>query len=102
MKKIFQNICVILTITILLFNFSGCYDATGIEELAYVVALGLDLTENNELELSVQIATSGSGDSSKSSSGDSAGSSSQSKGSNVTTVKCDTINSRSFTNQQPY
>lgn len=94
MKKAFQNINVIIILSFLLFNLSGCYDATGIEELAYVVALGLDLSENNELELSVQIATS-----KKDSSGsDSANGSSQSKGSNVTTIKCDTISSRTFFN----
>lgn len=95
MKRAFRNIYVVLVLFLVLFNFSGCYDATGIEELAYVVALGLDLTENNELELSVQIATSKKDDSSG---GNSANSSSQPKESNITTLKCNSINSRNFFN----
>ncbi len=71
-----------------LFNLTGCYDAVGIEEFAYIVALGIDINDNNELELTVQIATSQG-----SSSGDSSGSSSQSKETNITTLKCESIES---------
>ena len=84
MKKFFS----IIILTVILFNFSGCYDARGVEELAYAVAIGLDITDNNELELTLQFATSG-----ESSSGDSSGSSSQSKETNITTIKCSSISS---------
>lgn len=87
-KKILKKVCSFSIIIALLFSLTGCYDATGIEELAYVVALGLDLNDSNELELSVQIATS-----ENKSSGDSSGSTSQSKSSNVTTIKCTSIDS---------
>ena len=66
--KRFKNLLCINLIISILFFLTGCFDATGIEELAYVVAVGLDINDNNELELSVQIATSGN-DSSGSSSG---------------------------------
>ena len=83
---ILKRIITILLIISILFMLTGCYDATGIEELAYVVAIGLDVNDNNELELSVQIATSDN-----KSSGDSSGSTSQSSSSNVSTIKCNTI-----------
>ncbi|MBR2705133.1 MAG: Ger(x)C family spore germination protein [Clostridia bacterium] len=92
LNKISKSICSLLILITILFSFTGCFDATGIEELAYVVAIGLDLDDNNELVLSVQIATS-DGNSSNSSSSDSSGSTSQSKSSNVTTIKCNTIDS---------
>ena len=86
--KTFKNFICIYLITSILFILTGCFDATGIEELAYVVAIGLDIDESNELELSVQIATSDN-----KSSSDSSGSTSQSNSSNVTTIKCNTIDS---------
>lgn len=91
-KRFLRTACSIFIIISLLFCLTGCYDATGIEELAYVVAIGLDLNDNNELELSVQIATSENNSSGESSS-NSSGSTSQSNSSNVTTVKCNTIDS---------
>lgn len=84
--KRFKNLLCINLIISILFFLTGCFDATGIEELAYVVAVGLDINDNNELELSVQIATSGND-----SSGSSSGSTSQASNSNITTVKCNTI-----------
>lgn len=110
--RAFTRITALLLIISIMFTLTGCYDASGIEELAYVVALGLDLNENNEFELSVQIATSGSNSSSSSQSNNSSegndssasesssssgtkdsssGNTSQSSNSNVTTIKCNTI-----------
>lgn len=89
MEKFFKFTISSLLLISILFNLTGCYDAAGIEELAYVVAIGLDITETNELELTVQIATSGSGASSSGSSE----SSSQSKETTTTTVKCTSIDS---------
>ena len=89
MKKIFKFTTSFLLLISILFNLTGCYDAAGIEELAYVVAIGLDITETNELELTVQIATSGSSSSSSGSSENS----SQSKETTITTVKCTSIDS---------
>ena len=53
MKILLKKCSIICTLLILLFNLTGCYDAHGIEELAYAVAIGLDTNENNELELTL-------------------------------------------------
>ncbi|MBR2744156.1 MAG: Ger(x)C family spore germination protein [Clostridia bacterium] len=84
-----KKIIFILQIFLILICFTGCYDARGIEELAYVVAIGLDTSGENQIELSLQFATA----SKSSSSSESSGSSSQSKETNITTIKCNTINS---------
>ena len=42
MKILLKKCSIICTLLILLFNLTGCYDAHGIEELAYAVAIGLD------------------------------------------------------------
>ncbi|MBP3502279.1 MAG: hypothetical protein J6K42_02210 [Clostridia bacterium] len=55
MKKFFT----LILLLIILFNLTGCYDAKGIEQLAYAVAIGLDITDDNELELTLQFATAG-------------------------------------------
>lgn len=40
----------------LLFTLTGCYDSTGIEDFYYIVAIGIDKTDNNLISLSVQTA----------------------------------------------
>ena len=87
MKVLLKKCFIICTLLILLFSLTGCYDARGIEELAYAVAIGLDISENNELELTLQFAKTGS-----SGSGDSEGSS-QSEGSIISSVICSSISS---------
>lgn len=79
--KCLSLLCIIV---ICLTSLTGCYDAQGIENLAYVVALGIDKGENNKIKLSLQIALP-----SDSASG---GDSSQSKQSTVTMVDCASIN----------
>lgn len=59
MKKFFKKFFTLILLLIILFNLSGCYDAKGIEQLAYAVAIGLDVTDDNELELTLQFATAG-------------------------------------------
>lgn len=82
--KIFINIILLI---IILFNLTGCYDAKGIEQFAYVVAIGLDITDKNQLELTMQFA-SVAGGTSESSPG-----SSQSNKSTLTSVECNSIDS---------
>lgn len=88
MKK-FRNfllrflICCI--ISILIFSLSGCYSVQSIDDLAYVVALGIDLGKNNNLELTVQLTFPNSADSS-SSSGETAPTI-------INSVECSSINS---------
>lgn len=76
-----------LIILICLSTLTGCYSAEGLEELAYVVAIGIDKGESNKIKLSLQIAILSN------SSGGSGGSSSQSQESTVTTVDCSSIDS---------
>lgn len=79
-----KNIILLLIITILLFTLTGCYDSDGIEDFYYIVALGIDKSDNNQISLSIQIAkTSSSSD----------GATSQSSEYKIYTVECDSINS---------
>ena len=80
-KKLFL-ILIILVLTLPL--LSGCYDARGIEDLAYVTALGIDISDNNTLSLTFQISIPGTSSES--------GSSQSSKTEN-TTVQCSSIDS---------
>lgn len=82
MKKRFFAITCILLIT--LFTLSGCYDARGIEELAYATAIGLDVSDNKTLSLTIQFSIP----SSNSESG-----SSQSSKTDTISVDCSSINS---------
>lgn len=79
-KKFF----ILVILTIILLSLSGCYDAHGIEEFSYATALGLDVSENKLLSLTLQISipstTSESG-------------SSQSSKTDTITVECNSINS---------
>lgn len=72
-------------ISILIFSLSGCYSVQSIDDLAYVVALGIDLGKNNNLELIVQLTFPNSADSS-SSSGEAAPTI-------INSVECSSINS---------
>ena len=81
LTKILFILCILFINLILL---SGCYDVRGIEDLAYVTALGIDISENNVLSLTFQISIP----SSNSDSG-----SSQSSKTENTTVECSSIDS---------
>lgn len=72
-------------ISILIFSLSGCYSVQSIDDLAYVVALGIDLGKNNNLELTVQLTFPNNADSS-SSSGEAAPTI-------INSVECSSINS---------
>ena len=85
MKIKFIKIFLIISILLINLNLlSGCYDARGIEDLAYVTALGIDISENNILSLTFQISIPGTSSES--------GSSQSSKTEN-TTVQCSSIDS---------
>lgn len=79
--KSFLILCILL---IILTSLSGCYDARGIEDLAYATALGLDVSESKTLSLTIQISIPSSNSES--------GSSQSSKTDNIT-VECTNINS---------
>ncbi len=84
MKKKF--LCLLLILSICLFTLTGCYDATGIEDLSYAIAIGLDKGENNILKLSIQFAT-------PSAMGNNSESSSQSNTATITSIECSSISS---------
>ncbi|MBR2240492.1 MAG: Ger(x)C family spore germination protein [Clostridia bacterium] len=77
-KKLLIFFILITNITTL----SGCYDSRGIEDLAYVTALGIDILDNDVLSLTFQISIPGTSSES--------GSSQSSKTEN-TTVQCSSI-----------
>ncbi len=52
---IFRRIFLIIILIISLFVFCACYNTTGIDKQYFVVSLGLDITDQNNLLLSVQI-----------------------------------------------
>lgn len=81
-----KKILIFLIITVLLFNLTGCYDARGIDELSYVIAIGIDEGKNNKIYLTLQFAAPSSGSSSGSQGGTETSSS-------VTTVECSSIDS---------
>ena len=84
-KKIRKLLCLFLIITVLVFSLSGCFNAQNIDHLAYVVAIGFDIGENNKLKLSFQISVP-----SNSTEG---GGSSQSNSSVVTSIECASFDS---------
>lgn len=84
MRKKF--LCLFLILSICMFSLTGCYDAKGIETLSYAIAIGLDVGENNILNLSIQFATPSAG-------GDSESGSSQSDTSTITSIECSSITS---------
>lgn len=79
-KHLKNTLCLFLILTICLFGLSGCYNTKNIDRLAYVVAIGFDVGQNNRLKLSFQISVPSS------SSGGSG--SSQSDSSIIDTIEC--------------
>lgn len=81
---------ILLIIVIIALAFSGRHSIYTIDDLAYVVSLGFDLSDNNKLKLSFQVAIP----SEESSGGSSSSSgSSQSSSSIISTVECNSIES---------
>lgn len=56
MSKIAKLFCIILCIVIIMLTLTGCYDNREIEDLAYVVAIGIDEADNNMFNLTFQTA----------------------------------------------
>lgn len=86
MKKIIKITLIILILILCLSTLTGCYDASGIENLAYVIALGIDKGDTNKLKLSLQITSLTSSEASSS-----GGGSSQYSQASVISVDCATI-----------
>lgn len=80
-----NKLSISIILILLLFTLTGCYDASSIEDCYYVVALGIDLSENNLYNISIQIA--------KNKSNSSSSDSSQSSSYTIYTVEAETIES---------
>lgn len=78
-KKVFL---LIFLLTISLFTLCGCYDVNGIDRLAYVVALGIEKSDQNLIKLTLQITTPSTG---------SGGQSAQSNKTTIISVDCSSI-----------
>lgn len=50
-----NKILLLFVLTFILFSFTGCYDASSIENFIYGTALGIDVNEDGSLALSLQI-----------------------------------------------
>ena len=86
MNKIKSIILLFIILLLPLFFLTGCSEDTSIENLAYVIAIGIDKGENNLLKLSLQFATPESASSGNGSSG-------SSSESTITTADCSSIDS---------
>ncbi len=81
-RKVFA---IIIFLLLLIISSTNYYGIKGIDNLAYVVAIGLDKGDNENLKLSLQISVPNSGDSGSSSS-------SQSASVVVDSIECPSIN----------
>lgn len=85
-KILLKYIGISVIISILAVTLCRCYNDNNIDRLAYVVALGLDVSDSNNIKVSFQLSTSSEGSSS-------GGSSSQSDSSVINTIDCACIES---------
>lgn len=57
MNKLLKNIFIFIIIIVFLLAFSASYSSLNIDNLAYVVALGIDSTDDNNLQVTFQFST---------------------------------------------
>ena len=57
MKNIIRNILIFIVIIIFILAFSHSYSSLNIDNLAYVLAIGIDSTDDNNLQVSFQFST---------------------------------------------
>ncbi len=84
-KNLKKYVVLILILTISVFSLSGCYKIYNIDNLAYAVAIGFDVGQENKIKLSFQLSVPGG-----SSEG---GSSSQSDDTIINTIECSNLDS---------
>ena len=82
--KLKKIISIIIVLTLVPFTLTGCQDAKGIENLAYVTAIGFDVGENNLIKVTFQFA--------KLTSSEQSGSS-QPQNSEIVTIDCSSFDS---------
>lgn len=87
MNKLYKKyIKLFIILTICIISLTGCYNQHSIDDLAYVVAIGIDVGTSNTLKVSFQIANTNS-------SGDKNSSNSQASESVISSIECDSIDS---------
>lgn len=59
MKVLLKRVIAFVLVVILLFNLTGCVNTLGVEEYAYVIAIGLDALPDDNIVLTLQFATAG-------------------------------------------
>lgn len=57
MNKLLKNILIFVTIILFLLGFSSSYKSLSIDNLAYVLSIGIDTSSDNKLEVSFQFST---------------------------------------------
>lgn len=57
MNKLFKNSIIFIAIVIFIMGFSSSYSSLSIDNLAYVLAIGIDTASDNTLEVSFQFST---------------------------------------------
>ena len=82
--KLKKIISIIIVLTLVPFTLTGCQDAKGIENLAYVTAIGFDVGEDNLIKVTFQFA--------KLTSSEQSGSS-QPQNSEIVTIDCSSFDS---------
>ena len=58
MVKLLKTLFVLVIIVIFVLAFSNSYNALSIENLAYVLAIGIDTSSDNKLKVSFQFSSS--------------------------------------------
>ena len=84
-QKVRKTFAIIILVILLILSSSSYYGIKGIDNLAYVVAIGLDVGDTEKLKLSLQISVPNNG-------GGDSGSSSQSSSVVVDSIDCSSIN----------
>ena len=84
-QKVRKVFAIIILVILLILSTSSYYGIKGIDNLAYVVAIGLDVGDTEKLKLSLQISVPNNG-------GGDSGSSSQSSSVVVDSIDCSSIN----------
>lgn len=84
--KLQKFFAIFILTTLLVVSSSSYYSIKGIDNMAYVVAIGLDVGKNDNLKLSLQISVPNGGT-------DGSSSSSQSSSTIVNSIECPSINS---------
>ena len=57
MKRIIRNIFILMLIVVFILAFSSSYSSLSMDNLAYVLAIAIDTSDNNKLEVSFQFST---------------------------------------------